>query len=340
MDESQAPSNEQQRTEDQQQQTGAGSMEVGGDGELGRYVKAAAAAAASDDYYFHTQRLKKVFQRTFTGSGSKNSTECNWALFKAMFELNAELLEIPVHLWHHVAINCMDGEALKSVWQQREELTSWEVLDRYLQSGPFQQPDSDYSVRTGFYDGGRMRVAKPHQVHSLLRRCETAFAKAPHPMSDMEKIVAVQYNLPDSVRPQVMLNHTDKPYTRYDEFRMVLLTKVNAMPGSSNGGEGSGSGYRGRQQQRHEEGTREKRPRSSSNPRGGGSRRNSGEQQRPQQPRGQQQQAANGDNSHPPCKGCGSLEHQVWWKKDGKPICPNFDPSKVKPRKVHFHKRS
>ena len=310
------------------------------DNPAGRYVRAA-RESNQVTFYEALNRFKKVFKRTFTGAGTRDTTESSWPMFKGVFVRTAEQLDIPQHLWASIAYNLLDGPALKSLMSSQQDLSSWEAFDGFFAAGPFQQTDTDYSVRVGFYDQGRWRVAKPHQVHGLLRRCEVAFSKAPNPMTDIEKIVAVHYNLPEEVQREVMVNNlATGGFTRYEDFRVVLLTKVNAMP--------SGSGSGGRREDNHPTG---KRPRSSSNPRRNsqdGNRRRSMEQQQRPDNGGQAGPSGgngnNGGNKGPfkPCTGCGSTKHQVNWmdRRTNQPVCPNYDPQKaaVSKRRQSFQK--
>ena len=306
----------------------------------GRYVKAAAQRPANP-LEFHLTRLKKVFKHTFTGSGSRDSIQSSWVMFEGVFSVIATQLDIPKELWAAIAFNCIDGAALKSALAATTNLATWDEFDAYFSQGPFQQTDTDYSIRTEFFDQAKWRVFKPHHVHALVRKCEVAFSKAPNALTDVEKIVAVQYNLPSEVRQQVMVNAQNSSFTSFEEFRRVLLTKVNAMPSSSTAA--GGSSNRGR----HEDNPY-KRPRSGSNPRRSSHdqkhRRSSQEQQQPHDGPNSSQAGPSSGKGAPfkPCTGCGSTKHQVWWKDrtTGEAVCKAYDPAKAAGRRPHFQKRS
>ena len=300
--------------------------------EPGRYVK----AVEGENYFSAISRFQTVFKKIFTGDGPRGSTQTEWQLFKGLFLKNAVQLNIPEHFWGDIAFSFLDGSALKSVLADTAKLSHWEALDTFFSAGPFQQPDTDYSVRTAFYEGNKWRVEQPHAVHGLVRRCEAAFAKAPNGLSDIEKIIAVQYNLPVEVRQQVMVNQQNTSFTQYEEFRVVLLTKVNAMPSSSGSVGGS------RRWDNHPNGKRSRS--SSSNPRRSSMDRGRRSSQEQQRPNGHGNNGDRNGGEHRPCTGCGSTTHQVtWMDKNGNPVCPRYDPSKAphhKKKTVSFQKRS
>ena len=283
--------------------------------------------------------VKKALDKTFTGEGKPDTCESNWFMFRAIFLHNMKTFGIEEEQWGTHLFNSIDGKALQVVLSKPELQQSFDSMDRYFAAGPFRQAHTDFSVRTGFYDP-KYRVRYPNQVKNLVQRFDKDASKAPTPMTDVEKIVALQYNVPAELRAAIMLKEDNTPFTSYDDLVRVLMARVNAaIPSGSSSKQQAANGQgegRGNTPKRQRTGHEQHRTSFEQSRRG-----SSDQQQRGNGAGSSSGGGAKGNGQQPRvCVACNQPGHKPWEKDaDGKPKCPNFDPAKV-PRKVVFQRKS
>jgi hypothetical protein len=293
--------------------------------------------------------VKKAMDKVFTGEGKPDTCESNWSMFRSIFMHNMRTFDIAEEHWGTLLFNSIDGKALQVVLSKPELQTSFDSMSHYFAAGPFRQSHTDYSVRTSFYEP-KYRVRFASQVKGLVQRFDKDANKAPTPMTEVEKIVALQYNLPAEVRAAVMLTENNTPFSSYDDFIRVLMARVNAMDGSSSVTK-QPANVNGDQQRA----PTPKRPRTGDHQqqqRGGFDkhRRHSDQQQRsngatagaPGSSNGGGGRANGTGSGHQPkpCSACGQPGHRPWEKKaDGTPMCQHYDPTRA-PKRPYFQRRS
>lgn len=276
----------------------------------------------------HSSYLKKIITVSFEGVGKPDELKSDWAMFKANFNRTCATIGIPEEQRGDHVSNLLDGPALKLFLQRSP--TTFEEIDKLFSTSAFQPSVTDYSVRCGWYDDPSMKAETAAAVRPIIRRIERDASKAPTAPTDIEKIVVLQRALPASLRSMLMLNELNEPYTSWDLFMAAVMAHVNSQQ------------TRGRDRERGNGSSSSSAPRPPTpNTR---KRSQSFEQRRvsveqPRQQQQHQQQGINGgqpgtsnaEREHPPCKGCGSRTHQVYWKdRQGNPICPNYDAKKDK----------
>lgn len=324
-------------TDSQPRESGAESMEMSeGADEM---FQEAVRRERSEQVMEHVAKIKKIISKTFRGTGKADDLESDWTMYRQFFFRTCINFGFPDTEYGELILNLLDGPALKAVLVKN--LQTFDEIDAHFSSAPFRPADTDYSVRTRWYQDRSYRALTAAQIKQLLQRIDRDASKAPNPPTDVEKIVAVQVNLPATVRSQVMLNERNQPYTDWSQFVEAVIAHVNAggsnVGGSSSNGAGSSNGNTG--QPRPPTPSKRQRPSSFEQP-----RRTSMDRQQQQQQGGNGQagpsRPGNGNaKEHPPCTGCGSHGHQVWWKdRAGKPICKHYDARKDK--RADFQKKA
>jgi hypothetical protein len=318
--------------------------ESGGRRKADQFLDDIAKRERREALYKEITFVKKALDKVFTGEGKPDTCESNWSMFRSIFLHIMHTFDIEEENWGTMLFNSIDGKALQVVLSKPELQRDFDSMDRYFAAGPFRQSHTDYSVRTSFYEP-KYRVRYANQVKGLVQRFDKDASKAPTPMTEVEKVVALQYNLPSEVRAAVMLTENNTPFSSYDAFIRVLMARVNAMDGSSSSTKQPAANANGEQRA-----PTPKRPRTGDQQQQRGSfdkpRRGSDQQQRSSGAPGSSNGGggrANGTGSgHQPrpCSACGQPGHRPWEKKaDGTPMCQNYDPTKA-PKKPLFPRRS